>query len=455
MKKLKAIILAAGEGSRMKSKKPKVLHEILGKPMVDYVIRTAKDCGAEEVCVVIGHKAEEVQAGILDKNVTFALQAEQKGTGHAVMMAGDFIDAESDMLILYGDTPLITGETLTRLVERHRAEGHDVTVVSALVEEPAGYGRILREDGGAFRRIVEHKDATDTERLINEINTGIYIFKGKALQDSLRGLDNRNAQGEYYLTDCLELIRKAGGRAEAVVAKDAGEFSGVNSRLQLMEASKAMQARINRRHMENGVTIVSPENTFIGSDVQIGMDTILLPGCLLEGNTKIGEACEIGPHSRLTDVQLGNGVKFQTSTAIESEIGNDVTVGPYAYIRPNCKIGDRVKVGDFVEVKNSTIGAGTKIPHLSYVGDTDAGEKINFGCGSIMVNYDGKKKHRTTIGDHVFVGCNVNLVAPVKIEQGAYIAAGSTITKDVPKEVLAVARAKQTIIEGWAKKRND
>lgn len=455
MKNLKAIILAAGEGSRMKSKKPKVLHEILGKPMVDYVIRTAKDCGAEEVCVVIGHKAEQVQAGILDKNVTFALQAEQKGTGHAVMMAGDFIDAESDMLILYGDTPLITGETLTRLVERHRAEGHDVTAVSALVAEPAGYGRILREDGGAFCRIVEHKDATDTERLINEINTGIYIFKGKALQDSLRKLDNRNAQEEYYLTDCLELIRKAGGKAEAVVAKDAGEFSGVNSRLQLMEASKAMQARINRRHMENGVTIVSPENTYIGSDVQIGMDTILLPGCVLEGNTKIGEDCEIGPHSRLTDVRLGNGVKFQTSTAIESEIGNEAIVGPYAYIRPNCKIGEKVKVGDFVEVKNSTIGAGTKIPHLSYVGDTDAGEKINFGCGSIMVNYDGKKKHRTTIGDHVFVGCNVNLVAPVKIEQGAYIAAGSTITKDVPREVLAVARAKQTIIEGWVKKRND
>lgn len=452
MKNLKAIILAAGEGSRMKSKKPKVLHEIFGKTMVDYVIRAAKDCGAEEVCVVIGHKAEEVREGISDKAVTFALQAEQKGTGHAVMMAGDFIDAQSDILILYGDTPLVTGDTLARLVERHRTEGHDVTAVSALLEEPTGYGRILREDGGTFRRIVEHKDATPTERLINEINTGIYIFKGKALQDSLRGLDNDNAQGEYYLTDCLELIGKAGGKAEAVVAKDAAEFSGVNSRLQLMEATKEMQVRINRRHMENGVTIVSPENTYIGSDVQIGMDTILLPGCILEGNTKIGEDCEIGPHSRLTDVEMGDGVKFQSSTAIESEIGNAVTVGPYAYIRPNCKIGDKVKVGDFVEVKNSTIGEGTKIPHLSYVGDTDAGKKINFGCGSIMVNYDGKKKHRTKIGDNVFVGCNVNLVAPVEIAKGAYIAAGSTITKDVPEEVLAVARAKQTIIEGWVKK---
>ena len=249
----------------------------------------------------------------------------------------------------------------------------------------------------------------------------------------------------------LELILKAGGKVEAVVAKDADEFFGVNSRVQLAEAAKIMKHRINRKHMESGVTLVDPENTYIGSDVKIGMDTVILPGCVLEGNTEIGEDCEIGPNSRLTDTKLGNGVKFQTSTAIESEIGNETTVGPFAYIRPNCHIGK--KVGDFVEVKNSTIGDGTKIPHLSYVGDTDAGEKINFGCGSIMVNYDGKKKHRTTIEDNVFVGCNVNLVAPVTVKKGSYIAAGSTITKDVPEDVLAVARARQQVIEGWTKKR--
>lgn len=453
MKNLKAIILAAGEGSRMKSKKPKVLHEILHKTMVDYVIDTAKDCGAEQVCVVVGHKAEEVKAGIANDGVAFALQAEQKGTGHAVMMAGDFIDENSDMMILYGDTPLITGETLKNLVETHRKEGHGVTVVSALVEDPTGYGRILRDENNGFRKIVEHKDATEQERLVKEINTGIYIFNGKALKNSLGKLDNHNAQGEYYLTDCLELILQDGGKVGAVIADDADEFFGVNSRVQLAEAAGIMKRRINRRHMENGVTIIDPDHTYIDSGVKIGMDTVILPGCVLEGNTVVGEDCEIGPHSRLVDTKLGNGVQFQHSTALESEIGNDTTVGPYAYIRPNCHVGNRVKIGDFVEVKNSTIGDGTKIPHLSYVGDTDAGERINFGCGSIMVNYDGKKKHRTTIGDDVFVGCNVNLVAPVTVEKGSYIAAGSTITKDVPGEVLAVARARQQIIEGWIEKR--
>lgn len=454
MRKLKAVILAAGEGSRMKSAKPKVLHEILDKTMVDYVIETAKDCGAEEVCVVVGHKAELVKDGIRSEGVSFALQAEQKGTGHAVMMAGDFIDADSDMLILYGDTPLITGETLSKLVQVHREEGHGVTVVSAKVADPTGYGRIMRNDHGSFLRIVEHKDATETERLLNEINTGIYIFNGKALQDSLGKLNNDNAQGEYYLTDCLELILQAGGKAEAVIAKDADEFFGVNSRVQLAEAARIMKNRINRKHMENGVTLVDPENTYIGSDVVIDRDTIILPGCYIMGKTVIGADCEIGPNSRLTDTTLGNGVTFQSSTAIESEIGNETTVGPFAYIRPNCHIGNKVKVGDFVEVKNSNIGDGTKIPHLAYIGDTDAGEKINFGCGSIMVNYDGKKKHRTTVEDNVFVGCNVNLVAPVTVKKGSYIAAGSTITKDVPEEVLAVARAKQTVVEGWLEKRN-
>ncbi|MDD3395312.1 MAG: bifunctional UDP-N-acetylglucosamine diphosphorylase/glucosamine-1-phosphate N-acetyltransferase GlmU [Anaerotignum sp.] len=453
MENLKAVILAAGEGTRMRSKKPKVLHEILNKTMIDYVIDTAKGCGAQEVCVVVGHKADEVKAAIKKDGVSFALQAEQKGTGHAVMMAGDFIDGDMDILILYGDTPLIQGDTLQKLVEKHRQENFGATVVSAAVENPAGYGRIIRDADGKFMKIVEHKDASEEERCIKEINTGIYIFKGADLIASLAKLDNCNVQGEYYLPDCLELILKGGGKVGAVTAEDEKEFFGVNSRVQLAEAANIMKARINRHHMENGVTLEDPQNTYIGADVKIGMDTVILPGCVLEGNTEIGEDCKIGPNSRLTDMRIGNGVAFQSSTGIESEIGNNTTVGPFAYIRPNCKIGSNVKIGDFVEVKNSTVGNGTKIPHLAYIGDTDAGEKVNFGCGSIMVNYDGQKKHRTVVEDHVFVGCNVNLVAPVTVKAGAYIAAGSTITRDVPEGVLAVARARQQVITGWKKKK--
>lgn len=453
MENLKAIILAAGEGTRMRSKKPKVLHEIFNRTMVDYVIDSARGCGAQQVCVVVGHKAEEVKAAIAGEGISFALQQEQKGTGHAVMMADSFIAPEKDILILYGDTPLIQGETLRRLTETHRQMNHSATVVSALVENPQGYGRIIRDEEGNFKRIVEQKDATPEQLAVKEINTGIYIFKGAALRLALARLDNNNAQGEYYLTDCLELLCQDGDSVGAIIAEDAQEFFGVNSRMQLAEATKIMQRRINRRHMEQGVTIVDPDNTYIDSRVEIGMDTVILPGCVLEGNTIIGEDCRIGPNSRLTDMKLGNGVTLQSTTAIESEIGSDTTVGPFAYIRPNCKIGDQVKIGDFVEVKNSNVGNGTKIPHLAYIGDTDAGEKVNFGCGSIMVNYDGQKKHRTVVEDHVFVGCNVNLVAPVTVKAGAYIAAGSTITRDVPEDVLAVARARQQVIENWKKKR--
>lgn len=453
MENLKAIILAAGEGTRMKSKKSKVLHEIMRKPMLSYVIDTAKACGAESVCVVVGHQAEQVQQAIQEQDVCFALQTERKGTGHAVKMAADFIEAQKDILILYGDTPLITADTLQAILESHHTAKNSVTVVSAMVEDATGYGRIIRDAAGNFMKSVEHKDATEAERAVKEINTGIYVFQGAALQSALGRLQNNNAQGEYYLPDCLEILLQDGERVGAYTAADETEFFGVNSRVQLAEAAEILKKRINRKHMENGVTLVDPANTYIGTDVVIGQDTVILPGCVIEGKTVIGADCEIGPNSRLTDMQIGDGVQFQSSTALESSIGNNTTVGPFAYIRPNCHIGERVKVGDFVEVKNSNIGNGTKIPHLSYVGDTDAGEKINFGCGSIMVNYDGEKKHRTTIQDGVFVGCNVNLVAPVTIGENSYIAAGSTITRDVEDNVLAVARARQSVIHGWKEKR--
>ncbi|MDD5944240.1 MAG: bifunctional UDP-N-acetylglucosamine diphosphorylase/glucosamine-1-phosphate N-acetyltransferase GlmU [Clostridia bacterium] len=452
MNKLKVIILAAGEGKRMKSKLPKVLHKVQGKTMVEHVIDTAEGCGAEDICVVVGHGAEQVKEALKDRKVSFALQEKQLGTGHAVMQAGDFIDEDSDILVLYGDTPLITPATIEKLLDFHRSENNSISIISALIDDPAGYGRIIRDKNGSFLKNVEHKDATEEERLVKEVNSGIYCFKGSALKKGLSLLKNDNAQGEYYLPDTLEIILKDGGRVNAMTVADAGEFAGVNSRVQLAQAEVAMRKRINLKHMENGVTMIDPENTYIESDVVIGMDTVLLPGCVLEGKTVIGENCTVGPNSRLTNMKLGNGVKFQYSTGLDSSVDDGTTVGPYAYIRPDCSIGKNVRIGDFVEVKNSNVGDGTKVSHLTYIGDTDAGERINFGCGTVTVNYDGKKKFRTVIGDDVFIGCNTNLVAPVKVGDGSYIAAGSTITEDVPENCLAIARERQTNKSGWVKR---
>ena len=452
MNKLKAVILAAGEGKRMKSKLPKVLHKVQGKTMVDWVIDTARDSGADDICVVIGHGGEQVKEALKDRNVKFAVQREQLGTGHAVMQAGDFIEDNADIIVFYGDTPLITAETIKKMLDYHRKEDNSITIISAIVDNPAGYGHIIRDENGLFVKNVEHKDATDEEKLVKEINTGIYCFKGTALKKGLSLLKNDNAQKEYYLPDTLEIILSDGGKVNAMVVDDADEFAGVNSRVQLAEAEAVMRNRINRYHMENGVTIIDPSRTYIDADVVIGCDTVLLPGVVIEGKTVIGEDCVVGPDSRLTDTKLGNGVKFQYSTAIESSVDDNTTVGPYAYIRPNCAIGKNVKIGDFVEVKNSNVGDGTKVSHLTYIGDSDVGERINFGCGTVTVNYDGNKKFRTVIGDDVFIGCNTNLVAPVKVGKGAYIAAGSTITDEVPENCLAIARERQINKTGWVKK---
>lgn len=452
MDKLKAVILAAGEGKRMKSKLPKVLHKVQGKTMVDWVIDTARDSGADDICVVIGHGGEQVKETLKDRNVKFAVQREQLGTGHAVMQAGDFIEDNADIIVFYGDTPLITAETIKKMLDYHRKEDNSITIISAIVDNPAGYGHIIRDENGLFVKNVEHKDATDEEKLVKEINTGIYCFKGTALKKGLSLLKNDNAQKEYYLPDTLEIILSDGGKVNAMVVDDADEFAGVNSRVQLAEAEAVMRNRINRYHMENGVTIIDPSRTYIDTDAVIGCDTVLLPGVVIEGKTVIGEDCVVGPDSRLTDTKLGNGVKFQYSTAIESSVDDNTTVGPYAYIRPNCAIGKNVKIGDFVEVKNSNVGDGTKVSHLTYIGDSDVGERINFGCGTVTVNYDGNKKFRTVIGDDVFIGCNTNLVAPVKVGKGAYIAAGSTITDEVPENCLAIARERQINKTGWVKK---
>ena len=452
MDNINAVILAAGEGTRMKSKMPKVLHEVMGRPMVKRVVDTAKDLEAKNICVVTGHMSETVQEALKDEGVSFAVQEKQLGTGHAVMQAEEYINENEDVLILYGDTPLIKAETLEKLIEYHRSENNGVSIISAIVEDSAGYGHIIRDKDGSFVKNVEYKDATPEEKLVKEINSGIYCFKGSSLKKALKLITNDNAQGEYYLPDALEIILKSGEKVNAMTIGDVTEFFGVNNRVQLAQANKIMQKRINEKHMLNGVTIIDPTDTYIADDVEIGMDTIIYPGCVLEGKTVIGDDCKIGPDTRLTDMTLAPNVTIQYTVAMESEIGSGTKVGPFAYIRPNSKIGENIKIGDFVEVKNSVIGNGTKVSHLTYIGDSDVGERINFGCGTVKVNYDGHKKFRTTIEDDVFIGCNANLVAPVTLKKGSYVAAGSTITKDVPEKSLAVARNRQTNIDGWTKK---
>ncbi|MBR6400815.1 MAG: bifunctional UDP-N-acetylglucosamine diphosphorylase/glucosamine-1-phosphate N-acetyltransferase GlmU [Firmicutes bacterium] len=448
----KAVILAAGQGTRMKSKVPKVLHKIIDKPMVDYVIDESIKAGASDICVIVGHQSAMVKAMIGDR-VKFGLQTEQLGTGHAVMQAGDFLKGGKAVAVLCGDTPLIRAETLQKLAQKHNSEGNDVTVVSMILDEPFGYGRVIRS-GESFDKIVEQKDANDEEKACKEVNTGVYIFDGDKLLDAFDKLTNNNSQGEYYLTDTLEIIKNNGGKVGIMVAEDADEFLGVNSKLQLGEAAQIMKRRINAYHMLNGVTLQDPENTYIGKDVKIGADTLILPGCYIEGNTEIGEDCIIGPNSRITSSKINNCVTVQNSTMIDAFVDNYTTVGPYAYLRPNSKIGEHVRIGDFVEIKNSSIDDGTKVSHLTYVGDSDVGKCVNFGCGTVTVNYDGKNKFRCKIGDNVFIGCNTNLVAPVEVGDHAYTAAGSTITNDVPGDSLAIARSRQENKEGWRVRRN-
>lgn len=454
MNNLKVVILAAGQGTRMKSDVPKVLHRVLDKTMVGYVIEASKEAGADEVCVVVGHQSAMVKNTIKDlyDNITFAVQKEQLGTGHAVMQAGDFIK-DGNILVLCGDTPLITADTLKKLCDVHESNDNSVTVVSMIEDDPTGYGRIIREND-SFAKIVEQKDANAAELAVKEVNSGVYIFKADALNKAFERLSNNNSQGEYYLTDTLEIIKNDGGKVGIMIAEDSDEFMGVNSKLHLSQAIKAMKIRINTQHMIDGVTITDPDNTYIGKDVKIAPDTIIYPGCMFEGKTVIGKSCIIGPNTRITSSQIDDCVTIQSSVLVDSKVKSFTTIGPFAYLRPNSVIGEHVKIGDFVEVKNSTIDDGTKVSHLTYVGDSDVGKCVNFGCGTVTVNYDGKTKNRCKIGDGAFIGCNTNLVAPVEIEPRAYTAAGSTITKNVPKDSLAIARNRQENKEGWRKKVN-
>ncbi len=450
--KTKALILAAGQGTRMKSNKAKVLHKVFDKALVEYPILAANHIGAKEICIIVGHQAEEVKKALGDQ-ISYALQKEQLGTGHAVMQAIDFIDDDGEVLILYGDTPLITGETLEKMLTFHRTNKNAATVLSAIVDEPTGYGRIVRNENNEFIKIVEQKDASTSEKEIREINGGMYVFEAGLLKYALTKLTNNNVQKEYYLTDTLEILLAQGHKIDAVPAEDANEILGVNSREQLAEVTDIMRRRINAYHMINGVTIVDPANTYIGSSVKIGKDTIIEPGCIIEGNTTIGEGCHIGFHSKIRNSVIGEHVDIEMSVITDSFIDEGTHVGPFAYLRPHSHLGKNIKIGDFVEIKNANIGDGTKVSHLTYIGDADVGKNVNFGCGTVVVNYDGAKKHRTTIEDNAFIGCNTNLIAPVTVEEAAYTAAGSTITKTVPKNSLGIARARQENKEEWVTKK--
>lgn len=422
--------------------------------MLGYVLGAAARLGVERPLVVVGHGSELVEEEI-GPGVEYVHQTEQKGTGHAVLMARDRLTGlTGDLLVLYGDTPLLRAETLAGFVRFHEREQPACSVLTAILPDPTGYGRIVREpETGAVLRIVEEKDASPVERTYREINTGIYCFALPMLLAVLEKLKPANAQGEYYLTDAVALIREAGGKVAALATGDPEEVQGVNSREQLAQVEAVVRREKNRTLMASGVSILDPASTFVDAEVEVGRDTVLLPFTWLEGRTRVGEECTVGPQVRLKDSELGDRVEVQFSVTDQARVEDDVHLGPFAYLRPGAHLEAGAKVGDFVEIKNSRVGAGSKVPHHSYIGDAEIGSGVNIGAGTITCNYDGVCKHRTVIGDDCFIGANSNLVAPVKIGEGAYVASGSTITADVPPGALGVARGRQRNVEEWATRR--
>ncbi|MFC3572826.1 bifunctional UDP-N-acetylglucosamine diphosphorylase/glucosamine-1-phosphate N-acetyltransferase GlmU [Streptomyces yaanensis] len=453
------VVLAAGEGTRMKSATPKVLHDICGRSLVGHVLAAARELNPENLVVVVGHAREQVSAHLaeVDPDVRTAVQAEQKGTGHAVRMALEELGGSVDgtVVVVCGDTPLLTGETLQRLAGTHQEDGNAVTVLTAEVPDATGYGRIVRDDAtGAVTAIVEHKDATEVQRAIREINSGVFAFDGQLLADALKKVRTDNSQGEEYLTDVLGILREAGHRVGASVAGDHREIAGINNRVQLAEARRILNDRLLTAAMLAGVTVVDPATTWVDVTVTFEQDAIVQPGTQLLGATHIGEGAEVGPNSRLKDTRVGAGARVDNTVSDGATVGPQASVGPYAYLRPGSRLGVKAKIGTYVETKNASIGEGTKVPHLSYVGDATIGDHTNIGAASVFVNYDGESKHHTTVGSHCKTGSDNMFVAPVTIGDGAYTAAGSVITKDVPPGSLAVARGQQRNIEGWvARKR--
>jgi len=424
------VVLAAGQGTRMKSSRAKVLHEICGLPMLGHIQKVAEGIAAQRLLVVVGRDADEVRR-VYGESAEFVLQAERKGTGHAVMMTEDALrDFSGDVFVLYGDTPLLRVETLERMRAIKAQTAADLVMLTASGDIP---GRVVRDEQGRVARIVEAQDATPEELAIEERNTGVYLVSSGLLWAGLDKLEAHNSQGELYITDVVGYAAEKGYRVEALWLEDAAECLGINDRAELAEAARLMRERINERLMAQGVTLVDPATTYIDATVEIGRDTVIEPGCCLTGRTVIGRGVRIKAGCYIEDSRLDEGVQF----------------GPYSHLRPNSHLMDGVKIGNFVEVKNATLGPGSKSAHLTYIGDADIGADVNFGCGSVVVNYDGYQKHRSSVGDGAFVGCNVNLVSPVDIAPNAFLAAGSTITVDVPEDALGVARARQRNLEGW------
>lgn len=457
MESLAVLILAAGQGTRMKSDRVKVLHEVCGKPMVKYAVEVAREVSGQKPFVVVGYQAESVKECLGDK-VHYIMQSEQRGTGHAVMQAEPYIRGVYDeLIVLYGDTPLLSAETLRALVETRRRSEAGCSILTVDIPDPTGYGRIIRDKQSSCRvlRIVEHKDANPEELAITEVNSGIYCFDVEHLFSALPSISCVNAQREYYLTDVIEELSKRGVVSVAYKSPDSAEGTGINNRRELAEVSAIIRRRILDRLMLSGVTIEDPASTFIDSQVTIGRDTVIRPFTFIRGNTSIGMNCVIGPATTIKDCSIGDNVIIVNSVVEESRIANDVEIGPYSHLRPGNTVEQRVKIGNYAELKNSTVGEGSKIPHHSYAGDCTIGKGVNYSAGVISVNYDGYRKHRTVIEDGAFIGCNVNLIAPVKVGKGAYVAAGSTINEEVPADSLAIARNRQVNKENWAKKRRE
>ncbi|RNB68631.1 bifunctional UDP-N-acetylglucosamine diphosphorylase/glucosamine-1-phosphate N-acetyltransferase GlmU [Brevibacillus panacihumi] len=447
-----AVVLAAGKGTRMKSKLHKVVHPVCGKPMIEHIVDQLEGLSLKHLVVVVGHGADDVKK-LLGERVEFVHQEAQLGTAHAVLMSAPILQEQDGVtIVLNGDTPLVRRETLEKLIEHHRGKQSAATVLTTIVANPTGYGRIIRDEDGDVRRIVEEKDATLGQKKVCEISTGIFCFDNRKLYQSLRRVENGNAQGEYYLPDVIAILQEQGNAVSAYVCEDPEEGAGVNDRVQLAHIESLLRRRIHERHMRNGVTIIDPANTYIEADVEIGQDTVIYPGSFLCGRTYIGAGSRIGPHAHVQDCLIEDEVSLSLSTVSGSVIRAKAVIGPYAYIRPGSEVGRGAKVGDFVELKKTKLGEHSKVSHLSYLGDSEIGSHVNIGCGTISVNYDGATKQKTTIEDHSFIGCNVNLIAPVTIGAGAYVAAGSTITDHVPSQALAIARERQVIKENYRQK---
>ncbi|MGL5406601.1 MAG: bifunctional UDP-N-acetylglucosamine diphosphorylase/glucosamine-1-phosphate N-acetyltransferase GlmU [Propionibacteriaceae bacterium] len=446
------IVLAAGGGTRMKSTKSKLLHEVSGRPMLTWAVEAADALNPDNVVVVVGHQREQVLAHLdqVAPHVATAVQEEQKGTGHAVACGlADLVDGDGEVVVTYGDVPMLTAETLHDLVAAHRVEKAAVTVLTAELENPYGYGRIVRDIDGCVARIVEQKDADEATAEICEINSGIYVFDAAVLRNGIGKLRSDNAQGEYYLTDMISIARQDGGRVAGYLTEDLWQTEGVNDRVQLAAMNKEMNRRITQRWMREGVTILDPATTWIHASVQLAADVTLLPGTMLEGATQIAAGAVVGPDTTLTDCQVGEGARIIRSVGQGAIIGARANVGPFAYLRQGTQLGESGKIGTFVETKNTVIAPGAKVPHLCYAGDAIIDEGANIGAGTIFANYDGANKWKTHVGKNSFIGSNSVLVGPVDIADGSFVAAGSAITDDVAPGGLAIARGRQRNVEGW------